>query len=122
MNNTWKISRTSLKGSIGKMETLIDQTNAELERQKTLLLRSIARAQLLIEPMEIIGEKETDRIQEFIAFNIPRSPLIFNTRQKFRNILKSLSMGKIEKKQAVQKINDLNTELLKLNTVLEGVQ
>lgn len=122
MNNTWKISRTSLKGSIGKMGTLIDQTNAELERQKTLLLRSIARAQLLIEPMEIIGEKETDRIQEFIAFNIPRSPLIFNTRQKFRNILKSLSMGKIEKKQAVQKINDLNTELLKLNTVLEGVQ
>ena len=104
------------------MGTLIDQTNAELERQKTLLLRSIARAQLLIEPMEIIGEKETDRIQEFIAFNIPRSPLIFNTRQKFRNILKSLSMGKIEKKQAVQKINDLNTELLKLNTVLEGVQ
>lgn len=122
MNNTWKISRTSLEWSIGKMGTLIDQTNAELERQKTLLLRSIARAQLLIEPMEIIGEKETDRIQEFIAFNIPRSPLIFNTRQKFRNILKSLSMGKIEKKQAVQKINDLNTELLKLNTVLEGVQ
>lgn len=100
----------------------IDKTNAELERQKTLILRSIARAQLLIDPMETIGENETDRIQEFIAYSIPRCSLLFKERQQFRSILKDLSLGEIEKKQAMENIINLKYELEKLDTVLEGVQ
>ncbi len=39
--------------------------------------------------METIGEiTKKDIIQEFIAYNIPRSPLLFCERQCFRNILK----------------------------------
>lgn len=91
--------------------SIIDQTNAEFERQKTLLLRSIERAEKLITPMETIGEKETDRIQEFIAYSIPRCNLLFKVRQQFRSILKNLSLGKIEKKQAMEDVINLKHEL-----------
>lgn len=101
---------------------IIDQTNAEFERQKTLLLRSISRAEKLITPMETIGEKETDKIQEFIAYSIPRSPLLFSERQRFRNILKGLSLGRTEKKQALEYLINLKYELIRRNTVLEEVQ
>ena len=46
---------------------IIVKTTAEFETQKEMLLRSITRAEKLITPMEIIGERETDIIQEFIA-------------------------------------------------------
>ena len=101
---------------------IIDQTNAEFERQKKLLLRSISRAEKLITPMETIEEKEIDRIQEFIAFSIPRSPLLFSERQRFRNILKGLSFGRTEKKQAIEYLINLKYELIRLDTVLGGVQ
>lgn len=101
---------------------IIDQTNAEFEKQRNMLLRSIARAEKLITPMETIGEKETDKIQEFIAYSIPRSPLLFSERQRFRNILKGLSLGRTEKKQAIEFLINLKYELIRRNTVLEEVQ
>lgn len=101
---------------------IIDQTNAEFEKQRNMLLRSIARAEKLITPMETIGEKETDKIQEFIAYSIPRSPLLFSERQRFRNILKGLSLGRTEKKQAIEFLINLKYELIRRNTVLGEVQ
>lgn len=101
---------------------IIDQTTVEFEKQKNMLLRSIARAENLITPMETIEEKETDKIQEFIAYSIPRSPLLFSERQRFRNILKSLSLGRTDKKQAMESLIDLKSKLIKLDTVLGGVQ
>lgn len=101
---------------------IIDQTTVEFEKQKNMLLRSIARAENLITPMETIKEKETDKIQEFIAYSIPRSPLLFSERQRFRNILKNLSLGRTDKKQAMESLIDLKSKLIKLDTVLGGVQ
>lgn len=94
----------------------------ELERQKTKLLRSIARAQNLIERMENIGENESDQIQQFIAYSIPRCNLLFKKRQTFRSVLKDLSIGKIEKKQAIEGIIKLKDDLESLDTVLGGEQ
>jgi hypothetical protein len=101
---------------------IIDQTTVEFEKQKDMLLRSIARAEKLITPMETIGEKETYTIQGFIAYSIPRSPLLFSERQRFRNILKGLSLGRTEKKQAIEYLINLKYELIRRNTVLGEVQ
>ncbi len=65
---------------------------------------------------------ETDKIQEFIAYSIPRSPLLFSERQRFRNILKGLSLGRTEKKQALEYLINLKYELIRRNTVLGEVQ
>ena len=100
---------------------IIVKTTAEFETQKEMLLRSITRAEKLITPMEIIGERETDIIQEFIAYNIPRSPLLFCERQCFRNILKGVSLG-IEKEQAIENLVNLKYEIIKLDTILGEVQ
>lgn len=94
----------------------------EFETQKEMLLRSITRAEQLITPMETIGEKETDRIQGFIVYSIPRSPLLFSERQRFRNILKGLSLRRIEKEQAIENLINLKYEIIKLNTILGEVQ
>lgn len=94
------------------MEALIDQTKVEFERQKLLLLRSIARAEKLVTSMGTIGENEKDRIQEFIAYNIPRCRFLFEKRQGFRKILKDLSLGKIQKAQALEAISKLRLELM----------
>ena len=53
---------------------IIVKTTAEFETQKEMLLRSITRAEKLITPMEIIGERETDIIQELlhIIFHVVR--------------------------------------------------
>lgn len=101
---------------------IIDQTNAEFEKQRNMLLRSIARAEKLITPMETIGEEETDKIQQYIAYCIPRSPLLFSERQRFRNILKGLSLGRTEKKQTMEDLTNLKNELIRKDTVLGGAQ
>ena len=101
---------------------IIDQTNAEFEKQRNMLLRSIARAEKLITPMETIGEEETDKIQQYIAYCIPRSPLLFSERQRFRNILLGLSLGRTEKKQTMEDLTNLKNELIRKDTVLGGAQ
>lgn len=101
---------------------IIVKTTAEFETQKEMLLRSITRAEQLITHMETIGEKEIDRIQGFIVYSIPRSPLLFGERQRFRNILKGLSLGRTEKKQAIENLINLKYEIIKLDTILGEVQ
>ena len=101
---------------------IIVKTTAEFETQKEMLLRSITRAEKLITPMETIGESEKDIIQEFIAYNIPRSPLLFCERQCFRNILKGVSLGRTEKEQAIENLVNLKYEIIKLDTILGEVQ
>lgn len=101
---------------------IIEKDNVERERQLVALIRSMERAKHMIESMEYIGEMESDRIQEFIAYNIPRCNIFFTERHQFRSILKALSYGKVNKLQAIESLLNLKFTLIELNTILEGVQ
>jgi hypothetical protein len=104
------------------MGEAVSQTNEEFTIQKVNLIRSITRALALIHSMQEIGEREEWKIQEFIVYNIPRCPLLFQERQQFRNTLKNLSIGKLERKQAIDSLVSQKYRLTKMEPVLQGAQ
>lgn len=101
---------------------IAEKNNVERDRQRTALVCSIERAQRMVEAMNPIGERESERIQEFIAYNIPRCNALFMERQQFRSILRELSYGRTEKSQAVENLSQLKSSLLEENPIIEGAQ